>query len=287
MSNINNELIVFESTEIRRTWHNEEWWFVVVDIVEVLTDSSNPSSYLKDIRRRDSELSNIWGGITNLLSVETQGGKQRMNCANIEGIFRIIQSIPSSKAEPFKQWLARVGYERVQEIENPELGVERIRQYYRELGYSDDWIAARLKSIEVRGMLTDEWKNRDVKEGMEYAILTSEISKATFGVKPSDYKNYKGLNRENLRDHMNNRELIFTMLGEEQTRLEAIKDDAQGFEENKYSAVKGGEAAGDALDAFEKRTGDRVKSPNNFLDQIKAAKEKKKLERKLAKDKNK
>ena len=201
-------------------------------------------------------------------------------------MFRLIQSIPSPNAEPFKQWLAKVGYERVQEIENPELAAERARQYYKDLGYSDEWIATRLKSIEVRGQLTDEWKDRDVKAGLEYAILTAEISRATFGLKPSDYKKYKGLARENLRDHMTNLELIFTMLGEEQTKQEAIKDDAHGLEENKKAAIEGGSAAGDALGAFEKRTGQKVVSDKNFKDQIKAAKKQKKLKAKK-KDKNK
>ena len=192
-------------------------------------------------------------------------------------MFRIIQSIPSPKAEPFKQWLAKVGYERVQEIENPELAAQRAREYYKALGYDEKWIETRLQSIQVRGQLTDEWKGRDVKEGLEYAILTAEISRATFGLAPSEYKNLKGLKRENLRDHMTNLELIFTMLGEEQTRQEAIKDDAQGFEENQEAAIKGGTAAGDALEAFEKRTGDRVVSSQNFKQQVEDAKQHKKL----------
>jgi len=285
MSDTPDKLIVFQSKEIRRTWHNEEWWFVINDIVEVLTDTADVKSYIKKMRNRDKELSKKWGEIAKLLSIETRGGKQRLNCANTEGLFRLIQSIPSPKAEPFKQWLAKVGYERVQEIENPELAAERARQYYKDLGYSDEWIAARLKSIEIRGQLTDEWKDRDVKKGLEYAILTAEISKATFGLKPSEYKTYKGLQRENLRDHMTNLELIFTMLGEEQTRREAVEDDAQGFEENKDAAVKGGTAAGKALDAFEQETGQKVVTDQNFKDQIAAAKKQKKLKTKKGKKK--
>jgi DNA-damage-inducible protein D len=174
---------------------------VIVDVIEAFTDSKNPSGYLKDMRRRDPELSKGWGQIATPLSVETDGGKQKMNCADNEAIFRIIQSIPSPKAEPFKRWLAKVGAERIQEIENPELAAERARQYYRDLGYDEKWIETRLQSIAIRGQLTDEWKNRDVKEGQEYAILTAEISRATFGLNPSEHKEVKGLKRENLRDH--------------------------------------------------------------------------------------
>ena len=224
-----NKLVVFQEKEIRRVWHNEEWWFVIEDVVLALTDSKDVKQYIRRMRSRDSELAKGWVQIVHPLAVETKGGKQKINCANTEGIFRIIQSITSPKAEPFKRWLAKVAYERVQEIENPELAAERARQYYRELGYSDDWIAKRLQSIEIRGQLTDTWKDRGVKEGLEYAILTSEISKATFGLTPSEYKKYKNLKRENLRDHMTNLELIFTMLGEEATKLTSIKDDAQGF----------------------------------------------------------
>lgn len=282
-----NKLIVFESNAIRRVWHNEEWWFVIVDVVGALTDSKNPSGYLKDMRRRDEELSKGWGQIATPLAVETEGGKQRTNCANTEGIFRIIQSIPSKKAEPFKQWLAKVGYERIQEIENPALAAERSRQYYRDLGYTDEWIARRLQSTTVRGELTDEWKERGVEQGVEYSILTAEIAKATFGLKPSEHKEVKGLKRENLRDHMTNLELIFTMLGEESTKHEAIDNDAQGFAENRDAAIKGGTAAGKALDTYEKSTGKKVVSSDNFKEQVKEAKKQKKLSKAKQKKKDK
>lgn len=272
-----NKIILFETQPIRRTWHQEEWWFVIVDVIKILTDSKNPSGYLKDMRRRDEMLSQGWGQIATPLPIETKGGKQKINCANTEGILRIIQSIPSAKAEPFKRWMAKVGYERIQEIENPELAAERARQYYKDLGYSDDWIAKRLQSIEIRGKLTDEWKNRAIKEGREYAILTAEISKATFGVRPSEHKALKDLKRENLRDHMTDLELIFTMLGETSTKNEAEKKDAIGFDANKKAAKEGGAAAGDALKAYEKRTGTKVVSEQNFKSQIKAAKNKNKL----------
>lgn len=278
-----NKLVVFEDKEIRRVWHNEEWWFVIVDIVGALSESKNPSGYVRDMRRRDPELSKGWGQIAHPLSVETAGGKQRMNCANTEGIFRIIQSIPSPKAEPFKQWLAKVGYERVQEIENPELAAQRARQYYQDLGYDDEWIDKRLQSINIRGQLTDEWKTRNVKEGMEYSILTAEIFRAAFGLAPSEHKNLKGLKRENLRDHMTDLELIFTMLAETTTKNKTIEKDAQGFDESKQAAIEGGTATNKALEAYEKESGSKVVSSDNYKAQIKAAKEQKKLERKKKK----
>lgn len=277
MSDQDNKIILFQEQQIRRVWHNEEWWFVVEDVVLALTDSKNVKAYVKRMRQRDQELSKGWEQFVTPLPVETAGGVQKINCANTEGIFRVIQSIPSQKAEPFKRWLAKVGYERIQEIENPELAAERARQYYQELGYDEAWIEKRLQSIVVRGQLTDEWKERGVKEGLEYAILTAEISEATFGLKPKDYKKVKDLKRENLRDHMTPLELIFTMLGEEGTRQETLKDDAQGFPENLKAAKKGGAAAGDAREAFEKRTGQKVVSPSNYKKQIKEAKAKKKL----------
>jgi hypothetical protein len=279
-----DKLVVFQEKQIRRVWHGEEWYFAIVDVVEVLSESKNPSGYLKDMRRRDKELSKGWGQIATPLPIETAGGKQKINCANTEGVFRIIQSIPSAKAEPFKQWFAKVAYERIQEIENPELAAERARQYYQDLGYSEDWIAKRLQSIDVRGKLTDEWKKRDVKLGAEYSILTAEISRATFGMTPSEYKAHKSLKRENLRDHMTDLELIFTMLGETATRNEAEKKDAKGFFENKKAAIEGGAAAGDALEAFEKRTGEEVISDKNFKHQIAEAKKQKKLEAKNKKE---
>ena len=274
-----NKIIVFQEKQIRRVWQEEEWWFAVVDVIAVLTDSAKPRDYWYRLKKREKESSGVeLSTICRQLKLEsTDGKKYKTECATTEGMFRIIQSIPSPKAEPFKQWLAKVGYERVQEIENPELAAERAREYYKALGYDDKWIETRLQSIQVRGQLTDEWKNRDVKEGLEYAILTAEISKATFGLVPSEYKNLKGLQKENLRDHMTNLELIFTMLGEEQTRQESIKDDAQGFEENREAAIKGGTAAGDAREAFEKRTGDKVVSNQNFKQQVEEAKKRKDL----------
>ena len=227
MSNIK----LFQSKEIRSVWDEEsqQWYFVVTDVIQVLTDSLNPSDYLKKMRKRDEQLSQGWGQIVTPLLIDTKGGKQRLNCANAKGLLRIIQSIPSPKAEPFKLWLAQVGADRLDEIENPELATQRTRELYKLKGYSDDWIEKRMRSIAIREELTEEWKNRGIKEQKEYSILTAEISKATFGLTPSDYKKLKKLKRENLRDHMTPLELIFTALGEEVTRMTAIEDDAQGF----------------------------------------------------------
>jgi DNA-damage-inducible protein D len=227
------KIVVFQERSIRRTWHNDEWWFAVADVVAVLADSINPSDYIKKMRLRDKELSEGWGQIVTPLRVETEGGIQRVNCANTEGLFRIIQSIPSPKAEPFKRWLAQVGYERVKEIENPELASARARELYQAKGYPKDWIEKRLRSIAVRGELTDEWKSRGVEEGKEYAILTAEIARATFGVTPGAHRRLKGLDKvktgNNLRDHMTDLELIFTMLGEASTTEIARRKDAQGL----------------------------------------------------------
>ncbi|MFZ5760561.1 MAG: Bro-N domain-containing protein [Thermodesulfobacteriota bacterium] len=260
-----NNLIVFKGKEIRRTLHNNEWWFSVVDVVEALTDSVNVGDYIKKMRRRDNELSKGWGQIVTPLWLESGGGKQKTNCANTEGIFRIIQSIPSSKAEPFKRWLAKVGYERVQEIEDPELASKRTKALYRAKGYSEAWIEKRMRGIAVRAKLTDEWKNRGVNGEPEYAILTAEISKAAFGLTPSEYKDLKGLERENLRDHMTDLELIFSMLGEAATTEIARRQDAQGLGENKTAARKGGRIAGEAREKLEVETGEKVVTSENYL----------------------
>ena len=224
------KLVVFQEKEIRRVWHNEEWWFSVLDVVEILAETVNATDYFKKMRKRDEGLKTFVGtNCPQVLMENNDGHKRKTIAANTEGLFRIVQSVPSPKAEPFKLWLAKVGYERILEIENPELAAERARQNYKDLGYDDTWIEKRMQSIAIRGELTDEWGNRGVKAGQEYAILTAEISKATFGLTPTEYKNLKDLKRESLRDHMTNLELIFTMLGEETVRREAIKKDAKGF----------------------------------------------------------
>jgi hypothetical protein len=259
------KLVVFQSKGIRRTLHNGEWWFSVSDVVEALTGTPNAIDYIKKMRKRDNELSQGWGQIVTPLWLATEGGKQKVNCANTEGLFRIIQSIPSPKAEPFKRWLAKVGYERVQEIEDPELASARTRELYRAKGYSEAWIEKRMRGIAVRAELTEEWKQRGVGEAPEYAILTAEISKAAFGMTPAEYKEHKGLQRENQRDHMTDLELIFSMLGEAATTEIARKQDAQGFVENKVAAHKGGKIAGDARENLELEAGARVISPGNYL----------------------
>jgi hypothetical protein len=260
-------IAVFKGKEIRKTIYKDEWWFSVSDVVAALTDSADPKQYIKKIRQRDPELSSYWGTICTPLEILAPDGKMReTNCANTEGVFRIIQSIPSPKAEPFKRWLAKVGYERVQEIEDPELGTKRTRALYKAKGYSDDWIEKRMRGIAIREELTEEWKNREVRQEKEYAILTAEIAKAAFGVTPDEHKQLKGLKRQNLRDHMTNLELIFSMLGEAATTEITRVDDAQGFRESKTAARKGGEVAGTAREDLERKTRKKVVSPENYLE---------------------
>jgi len=259
------KIAVFKGKQIRKTIHNNEWWFAVEDVVIALTDSVNPKDYINKMRRRDEELAKGYGQFVHTLPIVTEGGTQRMNCANTEGIFRIIQSIPSPKAEPFKRWLAKVGYERVQEIEDPELATKRTRALYKAKGYSDGWIEKRMRGIAIREELTDEWKNRGVKEDSEYSILTAEISKAAFGLTPSQYKRLKGLKRENLRDHMNDLEQIFSMLGEAATTEITRNRDAQGFVESKHAAIEGGGVAGKARKDLESKTRKKVVSKQNYL----------------------
>jgi hypothetical protein len=263
--NPETRIAIFKGREVRKTIYNNEWWFVITDVIAVLTDSAQPAGYVKDLRRRDPELAKGWGQIATPLPIQTPGGFQKLNCANTEGIFRIIQSVPSPKAEPFKRWLAKVGYERIQEIEDPELATKRTRAIYKAKGYSDDWIEKRMRGIAIREELTDEWKNRGVNGDPEFAILTAEISKATFGITPAEYKKLKGLDRENLRDHMNDLELIFNMLGEAATTEITRVRDSQGFAENKTAAQDGGKVAGTARKELEKETGKKVSTTENYL----------------------
>ncbi|MDD2483397.1 MAG: Bro-N domain-containing protein [Candidatus Shapirobacteria bacterium] len=264
----NNHLAIFKGKEIRKTIYKNEWYFVIEDVVLALIDSNDPKQYVQRMKLRDPELSKGWVQIVHTLEIETLGGKQKINCANTEGIFRIIQSIPSPKAEPFKLWLARVGYERVQEIEDPELATKRTRALYKAKGYPDSWIEKRMRGIEVRETLTDEWKNRDVGGDREYAILTAEISKATFGMTPSEYKEFKGIKRENLRDHMNDLELIFSMLGEASTTEITKNKNTKGFTQNKYAAKEGGTVAGNARKELEQKSGKKVSTKKNYLSKI-------------------
>lgn len=259
---MDNQLAVFEQKAIRKTEHNGEIYFSIIDIIEILTGSSKPSNYWDTLKRRENQLSAICGKFKFL----APDGKMRStDCANTEGVLRIIMSIPSPKAEPFKLWLAENGRQTLIETENPEVGIERLADIYKAKGYNKEWIERRLKSIEVRKELTDEWKQRDVKEGQEFSILTAAIAKETFGLNPSEHSKLKGLEKQNLRDHMTEFELIFTMLSESATRSIAIRDDAQGFNENLDAAQKGGAATGDARRNFEEKMGLKVVSGDNFL----------------------
>jgi DNA-damage-inducible protein D len=261
-----NKIMPFEGKEIRKIWHNEEWYFSIVDIITVLTDSSQPSRYWSDLKKKSEKESNQSFDFCERLKLPRPDGKSYpSDCANTEGVLRVVMSVPSPKAEPLKLWLAQVGTERIQETENPELGFERMTEIYRLKGYSEEWIKQRLTTIDIRKQLTEEWKARGVKEGQEYAILTAEIAKATFGLPPSEHAKLKGLEKQNLRDHMTNLELIFTALGEELTRDEAVRNDAQGFNENHEAAQKGGSIAGDARKRVEERTGRNVVAADNFL----------------------
>ncbi|RKX81150.1 MAG: phage antirepressor protein [Spirochaetes bacterium] len=266
-NNTNTKIAIFKGKKVRKTIHNNEWWFSVVDVAAALTDSANPNDYWykMKIRVKDEdgiELSTI---CRQLKLLANDGKKYATDCANTEGIFRIIQSIPSPKAEPFKRWLACVGYERVKEIEDPELAMKRTRAIYKAKGYSDDWIEKRMRGIAIREELTDEWQKRGAKEQKDYAILTAEISKATFGITPGEYKKIKKLNRENLRDHMNDLELIFSMLGERATTEITKTDDSRGFDKLQSDAQEGGKIAGNARKALEKKTGKKVVSDENYL----------------------
>jgi DNA-damage-inducible protein D len=262
-----NHIVVFNDQQIRRVMHNDEWFYSVIDIIGTLTDSKTPKRYWSDLKIKltKEEGFQLYDFIVRLKLVAPDGKLRPTDCANTEGIFRIIQSIPSPKAEPFKRWLAQVGYERVKEIEDPELASQRARTIYKAKGYSDTWIEKRMRGIQIRDELTDEWKNRDVTESRDFGILTAEICKATFGVTPTDYKKIKALNKENLRDHMTDLELIFTMLGEASTTAIARTQDAQRFTENKGAAQRGGTIAGKARKALELETGEQVVTEENYL----------------------
>ncbi|MBU0544503.1 MAG: Bro-N domain-containing protein [Proteobacteria bacterium] len=262
-------IILFESKKVRRVWNekDQKWYFSIQDVIEILTGSADIKQYVKKLKSRDPELKVNWGTICTPVEMPAADGKMRkVQASDTEGLLRIIQSIPSSKAEPFKRWLAKVGYERLEEIANPELAAKRMREIYKLKGYSDEWIEKRMRGIAVRDELTGEWKKRGVKEQKEYSILTAEISKATFGMTPSEYKNFKALDKptDNLRDHMTDLELIFTMLGEASTTEIARKKDAQGFPENKKAAHEGGTIAGNARSALEKKSGKRVSVKENY-----------------------
>ena len=264
MSNIK----LFESKTVRSEWSetDKQWYFSIVDVIEVLTDSERPRKYWSDLKAKlAKEGSEVSEKIGQLKMIATDGKIRETDVTDTKTLLRIIQSIPSPKAEPFKLWLAQVGYERLQEIENPELATQRTRDLYKQKGYPDDWIEKRMRSIAIREELTDEWKKHEVKEHKEYAILTAEISKATFGIIPSQHKELKGLKKENLRDHMSDLELIFSMLGEASTTAIVKTKHPKGFTENKKVAKEGGTIAGNARKALEIKTGEKVVTENNYL----------------------
>jgi len=265
MSNIK----LFEEKHVRSVYNeqDEKWYFSVIDVIQVLTDSTVPKRYWSDLKKKLSkEGSQAYDKIVHLKMTAEDGKNRVTDTADTETMLRLIQSIPSPKAEPFKQWLALVGAERIAEIENPELAQARIRATYKAKGYSDAWIEKRIRGIQSRDELTNEWKNRGVKEGKEYSILTAEISKATFGIIPSEYKSLKGLTKtsENLRDHMTDLELIFTMLGEASTTEIAKNKNTQGFIENQKAAKSGGNVAGNARKELEKKSGAKIVNKQNF-----------------------
>ncbi len=267
---MDNQSIItpFEGKTIRKAWHNDEMYFSVVDVIQILTDSSNPSRYWADLKRRaEKEADAKVFAFCEPLKMQTAGGKQNVVCANTEGVFRIIMSVPSAKAEPLKMWLAEQGKRAIDEADNPELLTERQAELYKAKGYPDEWIKRRIQSIETRKALTDEWKQRGIKEGQEYSILTATIAKGTFGVTPSEHKEIKGLDKpaQNLRDHMTPLELVFTALSEEVTRSIIVKDNSEGFVQNQEAAAYGGSLAGKARQQLEKDRGVQVVSSENYL----------------------
>lgn len=266
----NTSVKLFEERQIRSVWDEnaEEWYFAVVDVVAVLTDSVNPADYIKKMRSRDPELSKGWGQFVTPLSIQTPGGKQRMNCASAKGLFRIIQSIPSPKAEPFKIWMVQVAAERLDQMQDPELSIEQAMTDYKRLGYSDSWINQRLKSIEIRKDLTDEWKRRGLEEGVHFAALTDIIYQAWADKTAKEYKKFKGLKKENLRDNMTNKELVLNMLAELSTKEISEATDPDSFDEHKDVARQGGEVARNARLELEAKTGKKVVTPLNAKDGI-------------------
>jgi len=266
-----DKLITFQNQKIRRIWHEDQWWFSIIDVVEVLTESSRSRKYWADLKtklQQEEGFDQLSEKIGQLKLEASDGKKYSTDCANTETMFRIIQSIPSPKAEPFKRWLAKVGYERIQEIEDPELAQERMKNIYEQKGYSKDWIDKRLRGIAIRQNLTYEWKERGIKHEKDFAILTAEISRATFGMTPSEYKKHKSLTKsnQNLRDHMTDFELIFTMLGEKVTTEISKQEEPDSFDKNKQVAKRGGNVAKNARIDTEKELGRSVISKDNFIE---------------------
>ena len=271
---------IFEQKRVRSVWSDEKerWYFSILDVCGILSDTENPRRYWSDLKRKLKKdgVNELYEIIVQLKMTAEDHKLRKTDCADTQGILRIIQSIPSPKAEPFKRWLAKVGYERLEEIENPEIASQRMREIYRHKGYSESWIEKRMRGIAVRDELTEEWKKRGVREKKEYSILTAEISRATFGMTPSEYKDFKSLTypKDNLRDHMTDLELIFTMLGEASTTRIAQSKNSQGFVENKVVAKDGGEVAGNARKELEKKSGTPLSTKENYSDEIESKKRK-------------
>ena len=264
---IKKNIALFEGNQVRRVWHEEKWFFSIIDVVKILTDTTIPRRYWSDLKSKlINEGSEVYEKIVQLKMQAPDGKLYETDCFDIENILRVIQSIPSPKAEPFKQWLARVGKERVDEIQNPELAMERMKSLYQQKGRPEDWISKRMRGIAVRNTLTDEWDKRGLKKGIEYAILTNEIMHGTFGMKVNDYKKYKNLAiQHNLRDHMEDIELILTMLAEATTTRISTSRDSKGFYKLHGDAREGGEVAGKTRKEIETRSGKKVTTRNNFL----------------------
>ena len=265
MSNIK----LFESRQVRTHWDEEkqQWYFSIIDVIQILTESNNSRRYWSDLKRKIQQegFFQLYEFIVQLKMESADGKKYATDCTDTNNLLRIIQSIPSPKAEPFKRWLAQVGSDRLDEIENPELAAQRTRELYKLKGYPEDWIEKRMRSIAIREELTEEWKSSGVKQQKEYAILTAEISRATFGLAPSQHKKVKGLKNQNLRDYMTDLELIFSMLGEASTTAIVKTRKPRGFIENKNAAKQGGAVAGNARKELEKKTGQKVVTTQNYL----------------------
>lgn len=259
-----NSIINFQESPIRKVWHEGEWYFSVIDVIEVLTDSNNPNRYWTDLKRRsEKESGQSYAFCVSMKLAGKDERKRLTDCAPTEGVLRIIMSIPSPKAEPFKLWLAEVGKERLDEASEPEIAIERLRRIYEVKGYPKEWIESRLKAIGIRKELTDEWQRRGIKEDKEYSILTATIAKNTFGMTPSEHKAFKGIEKESLRDHMTNLELVFSMLSEELTRNKSIEHNAIGFQENHEAAIEGGSLTRELIERVEAK-GTKVVSKDNF-----------------------
>lgn len=271
------EIQIFDSKNVRTVWDSdtEQWYFCVVDVVKVLTDSINPTDYIKKMKKRDSALAEGWGHFVTPLSIQTPGGKQRVNCATQEGLFRIIQSIPSPKAEPFKLWMAQVASQRLDQMQDPELSIDQAIADYKRLGYSDKWINSRIKCIEVRKELTDEWERCGVQQGQQYASLTDIITKEWSGMTTRQYKDHKGLNKENLRDNMTNVELALNMLAEASTTEISKQKNPKGYQQSTKIAKEGGSVAKVARKQLESKTGTSAISSNKASDYLISPKDKK------------